>query len=163
MAHWRRVLIKAYRHFGSYPAFLSALKEQGCRVQAQTVRLWVIGVTIGPDDEADVHRVGLVTGDPVLLSQHREVCRAIRSLRGAHDSLTRRLSELALHIGSATAAGYLHPDELVDERSGLTAADFQESIDILTVSSIEEMDDMPYVLLGRLNEAENDQEEEQSE
>jgi len=163
VAHWRRVLVKAHRHFGSYPAFRSALKEHGCRVQAQTVRLWVIGVTIGPDDDADVHRVGLVTGDPVLLSQHGEVCRAIRSLRGAHDSLTRRLSELALRVGSAAAAGYLRPDELVDERSGLTAADFQESIDILAVRSIEEVGDMPYVLLGRLHEAEEDREEGQSE
>ena len=161
VAHWRRVLIKGYRESGSYTAFSSALREQGCTVQDQTVRLWVIGVTIGPEDEADVHRVGVVTGDGVLLAQHHEVCRAMRSLRGAHQGLGRRLSELARRVGSAAAAGHLDADELVDERSGLTAADFQESVDIVTVTAIEPVGDVPYLVVGRLNDTHNDLQEEE--
>ena len=152
VAHWRRVLGEGHRTFGSYEGFASALRRHGCTVQTQTVRLWVIGVTIGPEDEEDVRRVGLVTEDPVLLDRHAEVHRAMRSLRGAHQSLGRRLSEVARQVGSAVAAGHLAADELVDERSGLTAADFQESVDILTVNTIEPVGDVPYLVVGRLND-----------
>jgi hypothetical protein len=156
VAHWRRVLADAYRTFGSYERFASALRSHGCAVQTQTVRLWVVGVTIGPDDAEDVHRVGLVTEDPVLLNQDAEVHRAMRSLRGAHQSLGKRLSEVALQVGSAVAAGKLAADELVDERSGLTAADFQESVDILTVRTIERVGEVPYLVVGRLSDSEED-------
>jgi hypothetical protein len=152
VAHWRRVLGAAYRRFGSYGVFADALRDEGCTVQDQTVRLWVIGVTIGPDDDEDVHRVGLVTNDPVLRDNHREVCRAIHSLRGAHVRLGQRLSDLAMSVGSAAVAGLLDADEVVDERSGLTVADFQESIDILIVDSIEGAGEVPYILIGNLNE-----------
>lgn len=156
VAHWRRVLAGAYRTFGSYERFASALRAQGCTLQTQTVRLWVVGVTIGPEDSEDVHRVGVVTEDPVLLEQDAEVHRAMRSLRGAHQSLGRRLSEVALQVGSAVAAGQLAADELVDERSGLTAADFQESVEILTVKTIDPVGEVPYLVVGRLSEPEED-------
>jgi hypothetical protein len=90
--------------------------------------------------------------DPVLRDNHPEVCRAIRSLRGAHVRLGQRLSDLAMRVGSAAAAGLLDADEVVDERSGLTVADFQESIDILTVHSIEVAGEVPYILIGNMNE-----------
>ncbi len=154
VAHWRRMLARAHSDFGSYERLAAALRAHGCTVQTQTVRLWVIGVTIGPEDGEDVHRVGLVTDDPVLLGSHAEVHRAMRSLRGAHQSLGRRLSELALRIGSAVRAGQLAADELVDERSGLTAADFEESVEILTVMTIEPVGDVPSLVLGQLNDAE---------
>lgn len=153
LAHWRRVLVAGYRRFGSYPAFASALREQGCTVQAQTVRLWVVGVTIGPEDGADVRRVGLVTEDAVLQRGHAEVHRAMRSLRGAHVQLGRRLSEVARHVGSAAASGALARDEVVDELTGLTAADFHDSLDILTVRTVEAAGDVPYAVVGRLNDA----------
>jgi hypothetical protein len=157
VAHWRRVLVGGYRRFGSYRSFAAALREHGCAVQTQTVRLWVVGVTIGPEDEEDVHRVGLVTEDGALLGGHREVCRAMRSLRGAHSRLGKRLSEVARQVGSAAAAGRLASDEVVDERSGLTAADFQDSLDILTVRRMEPAGDVPYIVVGRLNDTKEEE------
>jgi len=154
LSHWRRVLASAYRRFGSYAEFTSALVREGCSVQPQTVRLWVIGKTIGPDDEDDVRRVGVVSTDEALLAGHREVCRAIRSLRGAHVRLGQRLSDMARSVGTAAVAGRIARDEVVDKRSGLTAADFQDSIDLLTVSSIEPAGSVPYVVVGRLNDPE---------
>ena len=156
VAHWRRVLAEGYRRFGSYEAFAASLRRHGCTVQTQTVRLWVVGVTIGPDDAEDVHRVGLVTDDAVLLNRHDEVHRAMRSLRGAHQSLGRRLAEVARQVGSAVAAGRLASDELIDERSGLTAADFQESVDILTVKTVEQVGEVPSLVLGRLNQSDEE-------
>jgi hypothetical protein len=158
VAHWRRVLGAAHRRFGSYAAFTYALRDQGCIVQDQTVRLWVIGTTIGPDDDVDVRRVGIVMDDDVLRNNHSEVCRAIRSLRGAHVSLGQRLSEMAMRVGSAAAAGLLDADEVVDERSGLTVADFHESVDILVVHSTEDVGEVPYLLIGNLNKDSDEQE-----
>ena len=151
-AHWRRVLITAYGRFGSYHALTVALAEQGCTVQTQTVRLWVIGVTIGPENDDDVRRVGVVMDDPTLRDGYAEVCRAFRSLRGAHVRLGKRLAEMAVRVGSAAAVGRLDGDEVVDERSGLTVADFRESVEVLTVRATEPVGDVPYVLVGRLNE-----------
>jgi hypothetical protein len=152
VAYWRRALTDAYVRFGSYRAFTDALHEQGCTVQDQTVRLWVIGVTIGPDDDEDVRRVGLVTDDPVLRDSHHEVCRAIRSLRGAHVRLGHRLSAMAAQVRSTAMASNVDEDEVVDERSGLTVADFRESVEVLTVRTIEPAGEMPYLLVGRMNE-----------
>ena len=149
LAHWRSVLGAAYRDSGSYPALTARLAQEGCRVQAQTVRLWVIGVTLGPDDPEDVRRLGTVTGDPALLSAHQEVHRAMRTLRGAHVQLGRRLAELTRSLGPAATAGRLAPDEVVDDTSGLTAADIEAAVTVLTVTAVTPVGDVPAVLTGR--------------
>jgi hypothetical protein len=70
--------------------------------------------------------------------------------------LGKRLTALARHVGSAAASGHLGADEVVDETSGLTASDFQDSVDIVTVKSVEEVGDMPGLFVGRLNNEEED-------
>lgn len=158
LGQWRRALVTGYRRFGTYDAFARALHDEGCQVQTQTIRLWVVGDIIGPSDDEDVRRVATVVEDSALLHGHGEVCRAIRSLRGAHVKLGRRLAELARHVGSAAAAGRVAADEVVDEASGLTAADFQDSVDIVTVTAVEDAGDVPSLLVGRLGEAEEETE-----
>jgi hypothetical protein len=150
VSHWRRVLAASYRSLGTYEKFAARLREFGCAVQTQTIRLWVIGVTIGPEDPEDVLRVGRVAGDEVLLNHRQEVVRAMRSLRGAHAQLGRRLAEIAVHVGAAAAAGHIARDEVIDERSGLTVADFQDSLDLVTVQSVDPAGDVPLVITGRL-------------
>ena len=82
--YWRAALQRACAAHGSYAALARSLAALGCRVQAQTVRLWCVGVTIGPDDPADLARVGETAGDPVLAAQAGEVWRAMQTLRNAH-------------------------------------------------------------------------------
>jgi hypothetical protein len=154
VGHWRRLLWAAYQRFGTYDRFASALRANGCTLETQTIRLWVVGATMRPDDRENVRRVGIVTEDQVLLDHHAVVYRAMSSLRGAHVRLTGRLADMARHLGPAAAAGRLAADEVVDERSGLTAADFQDSIDIQTVQNIQPAGDVPYIVIGRLNRAE---------
>jgi hypothetical protein len=156
VGHWRKVLQSGYSTFGSYPAFHRALEEQGCCVQAQTVRLWVIGDTIGPDDPEDIRRVGVVVEDSGLVQGFRHVYQAVDTLRRAHVRLGQRLSSLSRTVGSALASGHIDADEIIDERSGLTAADFQDSVDILTVSSIEDVGQVPYMLVGRLRDTDQE-------
>lgn len=149
LSHWRSVLLAAYRDAGSYTRLADQLAKHGCHVQAQTVRLWVIGVTLGPDDPEDIYRLGQVTTDPVLLAAHGEVARAIRTLRGAHVRLGRRLAEMTRHIGPIAGSGRLPADEVVDELSGLTAADIESAVTIVAVRAITAIGDIPAVLAGR--------------
>jgi hypothetical protein len=150
VSFWRSVLGRARARFATYEAMADALRAEGCKLQTQSIRLWVVGATIGPDDPQDVRRLGVVADDPTVRDHHREIYRAIDSLRRAHQRLGFRLGALARQVGSATAAGLLAPDEIIDERTGLTAADFADSIDIVTVVAVEPAGDVPYVLTGRL-------------
>jgi hypothetical protein len=99
----------------------------------------------------DVRRVGEVAQDSTLHDHYREVHRSMDTLRRAHQRLGQRIGSLARQVGVAAATGQMDRDEVIDERSGLTAADFEDSIDIVTVESIESAGEIPVVLLGRLS------------
>lgn len=145
---WRAALQHAYARTGSYAALARSLAALGCRVQAQTVRLWCVGVTIGPDDREDLARVGEIAGDPVLAAQAAEVWRAMQTLRNAHVKVGRRLAALARAIGPAAGDGRLPADEVIDPASGLTAGDLGAAVTVLRVSKIEPTAAFPVILAG---------------
>jgi hypothetical protein len=151
--YWRDTLRRGTRRFGTYSAFADALHAVGTRVQTQTVRLWVIGEIIGPSDPSDVRRVGEVLDDAPLRDHHTTVYRGIDSFRGAHAQLMHRVGALALQVGPAASTGAIRADEVIDERSGLTAADFQGCVEILRVRSMEPIGLVPLAAVGRLREA----------
>jgi hypothetical protein len=151
--YWRDALRRAKQRFGTYTAFAGALHAQGCRRETQTVRLWVIGDTIGPMDSLDVRRVGEALDDAPLRDHHTMVYQGIDAFRKAHAQLMQRVGTLALQVGPAASAGAMRADEVIDDRSGLTAADFQGCVEILRVSSIVPAGLVPGAVLGRLHEA----------
>jgi hypothetical protein len=147
-SHWRSVLQRAYERHGSYNGLARALAAVGCRVQGQTVRLWCVGVTIGPDDFEDVRRVGEIAGDPVLLTQAGEVWRAMQTLRNAHVKVGKRLAALARAIGPAAGTGRLPADEVIDPVSGLTAGDLGAAVTMVRLTRLERVPAVPTVLAG---------------
>jgi hypothetical protein len=147
--YWRAALARAHARCGSYAALARALAALGCRVQAQTVRLWCIGATIGPEDPEDVRRVGELLDDQVLTTRQADVWRAIRTLRHAHVRLLSRLASLARSVGPAAAHGHLPADEILDAASGLTAADIETAVVIVTIDRVERADAVPRILAGR--------------
>ena len=149
--YWRGGLRRAKQHFVTYNALGDALRNRGCFVQTQTIRLWVVGVTIGPSDPLDVRRVGEVIGDAALRDHHSAVYRGIEAFRDSHKYLTQRVGSLAMHVGPAASAGTLRADEVIDAKSGLTAADFRDSVEILTIRSIEPVGRIPLSSTGRLH------------
>jgi hypothetical protein len=151
--HWRAALEHARERAGSYAALTRQLRALGCGVQAQTVRLWCIGVTIGPDDQADLERVGEAADDPVLTAQAAEVWRAMRTLRGAHVRAGRRLALLARAVGPAAGNGRLPADEVIDPASGLTAGDLGAAVMVLRVTQIEPAEAVPLILAGARRQA----------
>jgi hypothetical protein len=148
--YWRGGLRRAKRQFGTYNALGEALRNRGCLRESQTVRLWVVGVTIGPMDPLDVRRVGEVIGDTALRDHHPAVYRGIEAFRDSHKNLMQRVGALAMHVGPAASAGALRADEVIDARSGLTAADFRDSVEILTIQAIEPVGCVPMSSIGRL-------------
>ncbi len=151
--YWRDALRRGRRRFGTYSAFADALHAVGTGVQTQTVRLWVVGEIIGPSDRLDVRRVGEVLDDAPLRDHHATVYQGIDAFRGAHAQLMHRVGTLALQVGPAASAGAISADEVIDERSGLTAADFQGCVEILRVRSMEPVGLVPLAAVGRLHEA----------
>lgn len=151
--YWRDALRRAKHRFGSYTSFADALHSRGCRRESQTVRLWVIGATIGPLDPLDVRRVGEAIEDAPLRDHHTIVYQGIDAFRKAHAQLMQRVGALALHVGPAASAGLLRADEVIDDRSGLTAADFQGCIEILRVRSIVPAGPVQAGAIGRLHDA----------
>lgn len=149
MAHWRTALARAHARCGSYATLARRLAGHGCTVQAQTVRLWCIGVTLGPDDPADLHRLGLLLDDDPLTTRHEEVWRAMQTLRHAHMRLGRRLTALTRSLGPAGSRGALPADEILDAASGLTAADVETAVVVLTVARIEPAPAVPALMTGR--------------
>lgn len=151
--HWRAVLGRAHARFGSYAALRQELERLGCGVQAQTVRLWCIGVTIGPDDREDVLRLGRLMGDPALCNRYGDIWRAMQTLRHAHVRLGMRLAALARVHGPAARTRHLSVDEVIDPTSGLTAADLETAVVLRTLTRIEHAAAVPRVLTGRLRQA----------
>jgi hypothetical protein len=151
--HWRAALQHARERAGSYAALTRQLRALGCGVQAQTVRLWCTGVTIGPDDRADLGRAGEAAGDPVLTTQAAEVWRAMQTLRGAHVRAGRRLAALARAVGPAAGDGRLPADEVIDPASGLTAGDLGAAVMVLRVTRIEPAEAVPLILAGARRQA----------
>jgi len=155
VAHWREVLYAAWQSAGSYVELTRGLEAHGCTVQAQTVRLWVIGMTLGPDDPEDIRRLGELREDSALRDHHLDVDGALRVLRGAHVRLGQRVARLARRVGPG-ASNEPDPDAYLDERSGLTAADFAHAVEVLTVRGIAPAGVVPASVLGRLNESEDE-------
>jgi hypothetical protein len=154
-SHWRSVLQHAYERHGSYNGLARALAAVGCRVQGQTVRLWCVGVTIGPDEFEDVRRVGEIAGDPVLLTQAAEVWRAMQTLRNAHVKVGKRLAALARAIGPAAGTGRLPADEVIDPVSGLTAGDLGAAVTVIRLTGLERVPAVPTVLAGTRRRADD--------
>jgi len=150
--YWRDALRRAYEAFGSYEGLRAELERHGCSKQAQTVRLWVRGVVIGPEDPEDIRRLGESIVDRPLIANYRQITDAMRSLRSAHQQLGRRLGSLMRDVGVAAATGMVADDEIIDEKTGLTASDFRDSIEIRKITSVCPAGVVPYALTGILRD-----------
>ncbi|MBO3752990.1 DrmE family protein [Streptosporangiaceae bacterium NEAU-GS5] len=146
--YWRSALGRARARYRTYVALERALALLGCAVQPQTVRLWCVGSTIGPDDPDDVRRLGELLDDPILVARHLQVWQAMRTLRRAHIRLGRRLADLTRALGPAAATGRLPADEILDEASGLTAGDIETAVAVAAVHDITRAAAVPRILVG---------------
>jgi hypothetical protein len=151
--YWRDALRRAHDAFHTYEGLHRELETRGCVRQTQTVRLWVVGQTIGPEDPEDIRRLGECLGDSPLVDNYRAVASAMQALRNAHVRLGQRLGALARQVGPQAGSGLIDEDEIIDERTGITASDFRDAVEILAVRSVRPAGRIPFALAGILRAA----------
>lgn len=120
-----------------YNTLLAQLQRAGAPIQNwQTVRNWMLGITIAPDDPRSIAAVGKISGAESLVRNVRDFDRAFRKIRGIRQGIGRQLnSAIRRHFahfasGAAEAAGGLDP------RLGIPLDELIETIDFLEVDEV---------------------------
>ncbi|MBA3946357.1 MAG: hypothetical protein H0X37_17570 [Herpetosiphonaceae bacterium] len=141
---WHEELPNAYgrwkqQHGGSLDGLLAALKSEGSRLMStQTLRLWLAGQVLCPEDAGDLRRLARVLDMPFVRDNYRQIDKAARRLRGIHIALANRLNRW-LQQEAVGALQIGEPDtSVLDKELGLTFSDFRASLLILSVESIQE-------------------------
>lgn len=134
---WHRTLAEGYRRSGfTFDELLARLRLAGSEITSyQTVRSWVRGGVLGPQDLGNIDRIAAILGigrkDGRIME---EVKHSIRGLRRVHRGFARIVYRSILTAG---AGGQLSDaEETLLEEHGLQLKDLREAVSILTVSKV---------------------------
>jgi len=134
---WHRALGEGYRRSSlTFDEVLSHLRQNGSTITSdQTVRSWVRGGVLGPQDLTNVDRIAAILGiakrDGRIIE---EIKRGIAGLRKVHRSFARIVYRSILSLG---AGGQLSDaDEALLEEHGLQLKDLREAVSIMTVVDV---------------------------
>jgi hypothetical protein len=116
---------------------LMELRIRGSNITTtQSLRLWLTGEVICPEDSNDLQRVADILDISFVSDNYRHIGKAAQRLRNIHRALARRLNRWL----QQDAAGSLRegkPDtSILDKELGLTFNDFRDSLLILRVEVI---------------------------
>ena len=114
---------------------LTGIRKQGSSITStQTIRLWVSGQVLAPEDPRDLLRLAKVMNLEFVEQYHSRINTAARRIRGLHRGRPTRLNRwLREQVTSATDAEF----EIFDDELGLSFQDFRDSLEVHTVQSIE--------------------------
>jgi hypothetical protein len=150
VSEWRLALRRAYAAYGTYADLTLALHALGCIRSSAAVRNWVFGLTIGPEDPQDVRRLGECIKDGSIVTNWHLINASMERIRGAHRRLGHRLTGLAVGAAGAAHSGSLDHDEVVDDKSGLTAGDFARAVEAVVVRGRTSVGPVPWAVTGIL-------------
>jgi hypothetical protein len=126
---WRRYGVR------NLDELLSLLRQHGSTLTSPfTLRLWLWGRTLCPDDVEDLRRVAEVLDMGFVQQHYRRIGVAAARLRGLHRGLSNRLNHWLDRQAQGTSAADW--DEQIDSELGLTFADFRNSLLILKVNDV---------------------------
>lgn len=122
----------------NYAALLRALQANGATITSElTVRMWILGQAIGPEDRSSIVAVGKVVGSEALVQHARELDKAFRRIRGIRQGIGRRLSGVIRRTFQHVAAGV---DEQaaaqLEDRLSLPLNELLETIDLARVVEV---------------------------
>jgi hypothetical protein len=153
---WQDDLRLAYstrKNATSAEEVLIELQHKGSKIQTSlTVRNWLNGLCLCPDDPEDLRRLAEIMGLGFVADQYKRIHKAAQRIRGLHIGLGLRLCGWL----EGAAKGLDDDTEVFDEELGLTFADFKTSLVVLTVQSVSAMDGL--FLRSTLGKLEYDQE-----
>lgn len=121
-----------------YSAVLRALQENGAKITSQlTVRSWISGQIMGPEDRTSIEAVGKVISSDALVQGTREIDSALRRIRAIRRGLGRRLSSVIRKTFQYSMDGDSHgSDSLLDEHLALPLNELLDSIDFARIDGI---------------------------
>lgn len=129
------VAYERWRRYGvrNLDELLKLLREHGSMLTSPfTLRLWLWGRTLCPDDIEDLRRVAEVLEMGFVEQHFKRIGAAAARLRGLHRGLSNRLNHwLDRQAQGLSATDW---DEQIDTELGLTFADFRNSLLILRVN-----------------------------
>jgi hypothetical protein len=103
-------------------------------VSSLTLRQWLRGDTLCPQDEQDLHRLAEVLDLGFVQQYQRRIYQAANRLRGLHRGLAHRLSRWLEQQAAGLTTG--SDDDVIDAELGLTFGDFRNSLMILHVTAV---------------------------
>lgn len=114
---------------------LQALRIRGSKlVSSQTLRFWLRGQTLCPDDAEDLRRLAEELDLAFVRQYYRRIHSAAQRLAGIHRGLALRLNHWLRRGASGGSEGM---DDILDPELGLTFQDFRDSLRILRVEAVE--------------------------
>ncbi|MDE0464596.1 MAG: hypothetical protein OXH93_19415 [Caldilineaceae bacterium] len=136
---WQEELAESFgarRRIGwTYQDVLTKIRAQGSRISStQTIRLWVLGQVLAPEDPKDLLRLAK-TMDMRFAEQHySRINVAAQRIRGLHIGLSIRLNRwLKDQVTNVAEEAF----EVFDDELGLSFQDFRDSLGIHTVESVQ--------------------------
>ena len=135
---WQEDFRQAYNRKGQkynqgVEGLLRALQSRGSKlISSQTLRLWLRGQTLCPDDIQDLQRLAEELELTFVRQYYRRIHGAAQRLAGVHRSLAIKLNSW-LRRGAPSDSG----EDVLDSDLSLSFQDFRDSLIILQVESVE--------------------------
>ena len=127
-ANWRQ----RGKTFGD---LLHEMRKLGSNLETDmALRFWIAGVTLRPRDRQDMRRIAEILDLPFVRKHYERVYLAAERIVGLHISLSLRLNNW-IQSGAFSSGN----DELIDEATGLSFSDVQDSLLLLKVESVSEV------------------------
>lgn len=138
---WQTDFLSSYRGWAlrktqNLDALLRLLQERGSRLTSnQTLRLWLQGKVMCPDDNEDLRRLAEILGMDFVRQNYKLIGLAARRLSGLHRGLANKLNRWL----TAQAAGNDSrlDDCLIDSELNLTFGDLRSSLLLLQVTEVQ--------------------------
>lgn len=136
---WQEDFSKSYRQWQrrglrNVNELLSEMQARGCqRGSASTLRQWLQGKTLCPQDAEDLRRVADILNMDFVRQYYQRIYRAASRLNGLHRGLGNRINRWLREQAAGIDVGNV--GEIFDEELGLSLQDFLDSILILRVIS----------------------------
>lgn len=130
---------------------LHEMRKLGSTLETDmALRFWIAGITLRPRDRQDMQRVAEIMDLPFVRRHYERIYLAAERIVGLHISLSLRLSNW-IQSGALSSG----TDELIDEATGLSFSDIQDSLIPLKVETVSEISGPFYEsTLGKIERSE---------
>jgi len=135
----------------AFADLLHEMRKLGSNLETDmALRFWIAGVTLRPRDRQDMRRIAEILDLPFVRKHYERIYIAAERIVGLHISLSLRLNNW-IQSGALSSVS----DEIIDEATGLSFSDVQDSLLLLKVESVAEISGPFYEsTLGRIERSE---------